>query len=251
MAEGWIKLHRKLQDNPLWLSEPFTRGQAWIDLLLLANHDYGYFFLRGNKIEINRGEIARGEDNLATRWKWSRGKVRGFLKQLENEQQIEQQKSNIINKIIIINYDAHQKEDSRMNNRKTAERQQNEQQKDTNKNENNNKNEKKEEYIGDFENFWNRYGKIGNKQNALKTFNKIKGVEYGTVIEGLERYQAYCRNIGQEQKYIKHASTWLNCRGWEDEYTITTGIQPQQSSKIDRGKAACLEGLRQYEASLE
>ena len=37
-------LHAKLQDNPLWTCEAFTRGQAWVDLILLANHSYGYFY---------------------------------------------------------------------------------------------------------------------------------------------------------------------------------------------------------------
>jgi len=36
--EGWIRLYRKMQDNPLWTSEPFTRGQAWIDLLMIAGY---------------------------------------------------------------------------------------------------------------------------------------------------------------------------------------------------------------------
>ena len=79
------------------------------------------------------------EDKLAERWKWSRGKVRSFLKTLKTEQQIEQQKSNIINKIIILNYNSYQEveqqieqqKDSRLNNRKTH-----------NKKEKNNKNEK-------------------------------------------------------------------------------------------------------------
>ena len=107
-SQGWISLHRKIIDNPMWLSEPFTRSQAWIDLLLLANHEYGYFYIRGNKIDVQRGEVARSEEQLALRWKWSRGKLRGFLKALKNEQQIEQQKSKLINKIVIVNYDNYQ-----------------------------------------------------------------------------------------------------------------------------------------------
>ena len=34
---GYIKLHRSLMDNPLWTEKPFSRGQAWVDLLMLAN----------------------------------------------------------------------------------------------------------------------------------------------------------------------------------------------------------------------
>ena len=39
MAEGWIKLHRSIQDSWLWKKYPFSEGQAWIDLLMLANYE--------------------------------------------------------------------------------------------------------------------------------------------------------------------------------------------------------------------
>lgn len=35
---GWIKLHRKITDHWLWEDKPFARGQAMIDLLILAGY---------------------------------------------------------------------------------------------------------------------------------------------------------------------------------------------------------------------
>lgn len=107
--KGYIALWRKLAETDLWFAEPFTRGQAWVDLLLLASHKDTYYYLRGNKIDVKRGEIRRSEQSLSKRWGWSRNKLRRFLKHLETEQQIEQQKCNIINKITIVNYDYWQK----------------------------------------------------------------------------------------------------------------------------------------------
>lgn len=137
--EGWIKLHRQLQNSPLWLSEQFTRGQAWIDLLLLANHEYGFFYLREHKIEVNRGEVGWSELKLSLRWKWSRTKTRKFLNDLEKEQQIKVATSHSTTIITIINYTKYQEKEQQdgqqENNRKTTERQQ----KDTNKNEKKNK----------------------------------------------------------------------------------------------------------------
>jgi hypothetical protein len=52
---GWIKLHRIIMDHPDWLAEPFTRAQAWVDLLLLANHKVGHIRKRGILIEVQRG----------------------------------------------------------------------------------------------------------------------------------------------------------------------------------------------------
>lgn len=72
-----------------WLSEPFTRAQAWIDLLLLANHRAGNVCKRGITFEVKRGQVGYSEEALAKRWQWSRGKVRRFLFELENDDSIE------------------------------------------------------------------------------------------------------------------------------------------------------------------
>jgi len=101
---NWIKLNRKLCNNPMWLSEPFTRGQAWVDLLLMANHAYGFFYCRNHKIDVHRGQVGASQESLRLRWKWSRTKVRKFLKDLEKEQQVKQHKSNVITMIEVVNY---------------------------------------------------------------------------------------------------------------------------------------------------
>ena len=111
MNEGWIRLHRKLTDNPLWKCEKFTRGQAWVDLLLLANHKYGYFYLRNHKIEVQSGQVGYSQLKLAERWKWSRSKVKKFLEDLEKEQQVVQQITRTTTIITIINYKTYQQKE--------------------------------------------------------------------------------------------------------------------------------------------
>ena len=106
--EGWLKLHRKYRDSDLWLCEKFTRGQAWIDLLMLANFEKSYFYKRDVKINVLPGQVARSEVELADRWKWSRNKVRKFLNDLEKEQQIIQQKSNVTQILTIVNFEEYQ-----------------------------------------------------------------------------------------------------------------------------------------------
>ena len=132
--EGWIKLHRAILDNDLWKSEPFSRGQAWVDLLLLANHKESFFYKRGNKVIVKRGQVGRSSVELSDRWKWSRTKINKFLKDLEKEQQIITHKSSVTQLLTIVNYDVYQEKEQQTgqqkNNRKTAEVQQ----KDTYKN---------------------------------------------------------------------------------------------------------------------
>ena len=124
--EGWIKLHRKLGDQYLWTAEPFTRGQAWVDLVMLASYETSFFYIRGNRVDVQRGQLAWSERKLSFRWKWSRTKIKNFLKDLEKELQISQQKTQLISIITIINYEEYQQKEPQnipqKDHRKTTER---------------------------------------------------------------------------------------------------------------------------------
>lgn len=105
---GYICLHRKITSHPLYLSEKFTKVQAWIDLILLANHKKSHYFARGIKVDVGRGQLAYSQERLAQRWLWTRGSVIRFLRYLESEHQIVQQKTAITNLISIVNYNRYQ-----------------------------------------------------------------------------------------------------------------------------------------------
>jgi len=148
MHRGWIKLYRKISDNSLWLSEKFTRGQAWIDMVLLANHTDGFIRVRGHKIDLKRGQLGWSEVKLSERWQWSRGKTKRFINELESERQIVQQKSNITSMITIVNYDQYQSDSTPDDTASvTADGQQTDSKQDTNKNDKKDKNDKKEKKI--------------------------------------------------------------------------------------------------------
>jgi hypothetical protein len=138
-------------DTEDWLHEPFTRGQAWIDMLMLANHTKGSIRVRGIIVDLDRGQLGWSEENLALRWKWSRGKVRRFFSELGSEtvQRIVQQKNNVSSVITILNYDRYQGDDTQDG---TADGTPNGHQKDTkrytNNNGNNGKNEKNRDRAG-------------------------------------------------------------------------------------------------------
>ncbi len=106
--EGWIKLHRKIAENSYYFSEKFTRSQAWIDLIIIANHKEGRFYIRGIKVIVKRGQIGWGIEKLSERWQWSKGKVVRFLSELENDKQITRQKNNVTTLISLTNYEKYQ-----------------------------------------------------------------------------------------------------------------------------------------------
>lgn len=95
--KGWIKLWRKLQDSKIWKSKPFSKGQAWVDLLLRASHDdYTFDFkaakikiksgkIKNMKIKIKSGQIFIFKKSLARDWGWSRWKVTNFLNGLSGK----------------------------------------------------------------------------------------------------------------------------------------------------------------------
>ena len=88
--KGYVKIWRSLQDSDFWLKEKFTRAQAWVDLIMLANHKQGFIRKRGIRINLRRGDVGYSVRELSNRWKWSRGKTLRFLSELcsENEQKM-------------------------------------------------------------------------------------------------------------------------------------------------------------------
>ena len=112
MSAGYIKLYRASLNDPLYLKEPFTKWQAWCDLILLAYFAPSEFFVRGIKVKAKRGCVYKGSLELAERWKWSRGKVDRFISYLETDKRVSVQKNNVIGCITIINYDKYQQNDT-------------------------------------------------------------------------------------------------------------------------------------------
>ena len=107
-AGGWIKLHRQLQDHELWTDERFSRGQAWIDLLMLANFEPNTIRIRGIAIPLERGQLAWSKDRLAERWGWHPRTVSKFLEWLEHQNMIEIRSSKLTTIITIRQYKRYQ-----------------------------------------------------------------------------------------------------------------------------------------------
>jgi len=167
--EGWISVHRKLADNHLWLCEPFTRGQAWVDMLMLANHADSFYYVRNIKVNIKRGQLGWSEPKLAERWKWSRTKVRKFLKDLEKEQQIIQHKNNVTQILTIVNYEQYQKKEQQLIQQKDSKKTARKQQENVNDNDNKDNNEKIN--TSDYELVKNQFNAICKKLPSVSALN--------------------------------------------------------------------------------
>ena len=85
---GWIKVDRQLFEHWIWNEQPFSKGQAWIDLIGLANYEDGKTPYKSQIITCERGTVYRSISFLARRWGWSRDKTRNFLRLLESDNMI-------------------------------------------------------------------------------------------------------------------------------------------------------------------
>ena len=146
MQQGWLKIHRKILDNFLWEDRPFSRGQAWIDLILIANHEDKTTIFNGNVVEIKRGQKMTSLRKLSDRWGWSITKTKKFLEVLQSEKMLTY-KSNSKNTVYtIVNFNDYQEKQEHKNNTKITQKENRKKieikQKETNKNDKNDKNDK-------------------------------------------------------------------------------------------------------------
>ncbi|MFT8352420.1 hypothetical protein [Clostridium saccharoperbutylacetonicum] len=105
---GWQKIYRDIQDHWLWEDKPFSRGQAWIDLILTVNHEDNKALIDGELLEVKRGSKITSLRKLADQWGWSTTKVKKFLEQLEKDKMITYKSDNKKTFLTIENYSVYQ-----------------------------------------------------------------------------------------------------------------------------------------------
>ncbi|MEZ7821238.1 MAG: hypothetical protein QMB51_02940 [Patescibacteria group bacterium] len=106
---GWIKLHRKIEEN--WIFQEkrvFSKFEAWLHFLLRANHKDNRISLGNEIIEIKQGSFITSEIKLMNLFNWSKTKLRTFLEVLEKEKMIIKKSDVKKTTISIVNYSVYQ-----------------------------------------------------------------------------------------------------------------------------------------------
>ena len=141
MNDGWIKLHRKLLDNPIFFKDGLL--QLFIYCLLKANHEPNKIIFNGSEIIIEVGQFITGREVMAKDLKQNESTIYKRLKILEKLSICNIKSNNKFSLVTIVNYRLYQldniKSNSKSNNKVTTK----EQQSNTNKNDKNDKNDKK------------------------------------------------------------------------------------------------------------
>lgn len=139
MEQGWIKLHRKLLENPIMMKPHYLA--LWVVLLLKANHKDNKMIWNSDIIVVKEGQFITGRKELSKETRIPESTIEDILKYLETQHQIQQQKTTKYRLITIVNWESHQRSDIKPNNKATTKQQQ----ADTNNNDKNTKNENKAE----------------------------------------------------------------------------------------------------------
>src|SRR5690554_3740915 len=145
MDKGFIKLHRKIQDH--WLYEEkraFSKFEAWIDMLLMANHKENKVVLGNELITVERGQFITSIRKLGERWGWSNTKVTNFLEILKRDEMITYKKDTKKTVITIVNYGIYHDSENTKTTRERHDKDTKATREHTNKNEKNVKNDKED-----------------------------------------------------------------------------------------------------------
>ena len=206
---GWISIHRKIQSHWVWEDKPFSKGQAWIDLLMLANHEDSKFLLGSQLIDAKRGEVITSELKLMSRWGWSNTKVRAFLGLLEKDSMIIKKADSKKSTITLTNYSVWQDTESAKEVEKKCEESAEKVQKNTINNSNNSNNSNNKYIVDFFESIWKLYPKKEGKGEVSKTQKeKLYKIGLEEMTRAINRY--IHAKSDTDKKFWKNGSTFFN-----------------------------------------
>tara|TARA_R100001082_G_scaffold109632_2_gene87266 strand:+ start:8529 stop:9491 length:963 start_codon:yes stop_codon:yes gene_type:complete len=225
---GYISLERRIMNSdihPLQKKRSFTRYEAWIDLLQLAEYD--------DNETLKRGQICHSNRYLGKRWKWDKMKVHRFFKKLEKDQRIEitidtdtdtpsdtpSDTASDTPKTIVTILKYRDLQGLRKNNdtpSDTAPDTLPDTVSDTNNNDNKLNNRKINKYSVHFLEAWKIYpNKNGKKKAEEKYRAALKKTDHQTILTALK--QQIKHNWKEtDSKYIPMFKTWLYGECWED-----------------------------------
>lgn len=239
---GAFQTSRCIFENPIWQNIVEFR----LFFLIYGNATFIDGFKVGNVV-LKRGQWIRSYRNLQADLeyienrsvkKYSLSTIHRAVDNLLKQERIKVLPCELGTLFEVVNYAKYQGLDNYKSNIENAERTEKEQQENGNETareqrQNNNKNVKngknvKNKDICAFEKFWTVYPKKRSKGQAEKAWDKIKPDEQlqNRITQSLEQAKTSDDWTKDGGKYIPYPATWLNAKGWEDEYN-----PQQQKSK--------------------
>ena len=208
MELGWIKLHRKIKDNPvLKRSKTYSNFEAFIWLLLKANYDNAKVVIGSNIYRLKQGELITSQKKLCRKFGWGNSRLRTFLKLLEKDGMIKYKSNTQLTQVRLLNWCSYQDAKLQTNSSQTDTKYQT---KTENKKERKIKNK---EEIRLFNDWWCLYDKkVGKTKSENYWVKNIKKQDIEAITEHTKKYIKT-----RSKQYRKNPHSYLLNKTWEDE----------------------------------
>ena len=116
--KGWIKIHRKLYDNP-YASDPHWVA-LWCYFLCKASRGGNQVIWKGERITLKPGQFTAGRKQISRETGISESKIYRLISRYKSEQQIEQLTSASTSLFTVLGWDQYQEVNSKVNSKRTA-----------------------------------------------------------------------------------------------------------------------------------
>jgi len=82
--QGWFKVYRGWMESDVFASEAYTEREAWLWLIENALIKNTTISVKGQPVELERGQLSYSMRFLAAQWGWHRNRVKRFLDRLKS-----------------------------------------------------------------------------------------------------------------------------------------------------------------------
>lgn len=245
----------------------FSRFEAWIYLLMSANHTDTEVLLGNQLIKVKKGSFITSEVKLMAEFQWSKSKLRAFLSLLESQTMIEKITDTKKTTLTIVKYSDYQELQTAKKPRKNRERTAKELRADTDNNENNYNNDNNEnntnptevELVVDTRLDFSGFNNVFLIRDLWKEWIEYKTIQYKDQYKtikseqtAIDNLQKLCRGDTETARLIIDQSIANLWKGlFEPKQQINTQPNnPQKTQKQNENEhhnAHALKHLRSFE----
>lgn len=104
--KGYIKVYRDIRDHWIWENSDYFK--AWIDLIMMAQHEDRELLFNNEILKIPKGSFVTSVRRLADRWSWDKDRVLKFLRKLQASGMIDRKADRHKTVITLIKYGFYQ-----------------------------------------------------------------------------------------------------------------------------------------------
>lgn len=224
--QGWVKLHRKIIEDELWIDCTPEQKVIMMTLLMLANHDDNSWIWQGKKFSIKAGQLITSIESIRkiSGKNISSKNVRSALVKFEKYGFLANESAKTGRLITIANWAKYQSNDAEVAKQEAKRWQRGGKEVATNKNVKNveNINTRANGTLeSDFEKLWKLYPKKIGKKPASAAYNRVMTRKKNPatnkqIQDGIVAYRQLIKSKGTEKQFIKDGSTFFNQEAWND-----------------------------------